>query len=318
MTLTELRYIVAVAKAKHFGKAAEECCVSQPTLSVGIRKLEDSLGVSIFERGRSEVRITSIGQAIINQARNVLNESQVIKDIADSEKDQLKNPIRIASTYTIGKYLFPHLIREAYSFSPRLSLLLNQDYHDILLDKLLRKELDVLLLTSDSTTDYSITPYTDLVYEEILNEDLYLLAAADNKYATIDLVNIDELSLNDLFLLNKQHCLHNQVIDLSPDWRKQLMGNNKGDHRLNEYNFDSLESLYHVVKLKSGAAIIPASFRKDVTKVDDAAVKVIPFVDPVPNRKLNLVWRNDFPRMQVVDTLKQSMRNIALPGIRAV
>jgi LysR family hydrogen peroxide-inducible transcriptional activator len=313
MTLTELRYIVAVARLKHFGKAADECCVSQPTLSVGIRKLEDSLGVTIFERGRSEVKITPIGQAIINQASQVLSESQTIKEIADSNKDQLRNPIRIASTYTIGKYLFPHLVKQAYNLSPKLSLLLNQDYHSILLNKLIEKELDVLILSDVKQNIISDedSVAVDLNYEEVFQENLYLLASVQNKYAKADFLNLSELNLEDLFILNKQHCLYQHVLDLHPNFQS------KAD-KVNEFNCDSLESLYQIIKLRNGATIVPASFSKSIQDVEQDGMKIIPFNDLVPIRKINLVWRKDFTRPQVIDILRRCFSEINICGMFSV
>lgn len=307
MTLTELRYIAAVARLKHFGKAADECCVSQPTLSVGIRKLEDSLGVTIFERGRSEVKITPIGQAIINQATQVLNESQVIKEIADANKDQLRNPIRIASTYTIGKYLFPDLVKQAYSLSPKLSLLLNQDYHNVLLNKLIDKELDVLIL-SGCTQNIMLDEYAqqiELHYEEVFQENLYIVAAIQHKYAKFDALDLSELCLEDLLILNKQHCLHQHILDLSPGFENKL-------DKINEFNFDSLEALFQVIKVRHGATIVPASFVSTIQPVDSKDVKIIPFRSDIARRKINLVWRKDFTRVQVIDTLRNCFKNFNL------
>ena len=110
MTLTELRYVVAVARERHFGRAAETCFVSQPTLSVAIKKLEDELGVTLFERGGSEVGVTSIGAQIVEQAKRVLEQSPAIKEIAKTGKDPLNEPLRLGVIYTIGPYLLPQLV----------------------------------------------------------------------------------------------------------------------------------------------------------------------------------------------------------------
>lgn len=338
MTLTELRYIVAVAKAKHFGKAAEICFVSQPTLSVGIRKLEDSLGITIFERGRAEVKITPIGELIIKQAEQVLNETNVIKSIAEAEKDQFKKPVRIGSTYTIGKYLFPELIRKAYNLEPKLSFLFIQDYQEQLLEKLEQQELDILLLpTSKINTEVGSDNFNEdsslevgknnsehlkdtteknkaskdikdirgirefkenIYFYPVVNENLYLLAAHSSSYSNKANVALDDIDVKDLYLLNKQHCLHQQLIDLVPNW-------NSASDEIIQYDFDSLDLLHQVIIQNNAATIVPESFRNDLDVNKDDLVNFIPFADPKPNRDINLVWRNDFTRTQVVDILKQ-------------
>lgn len=326
MTLTELRYIVAVAHAKHFGKAAEECFVSQPTLSVGIRKLEDSLGVTIFERGRCEVKITPIGQLIINQAEVVLNETQLIKKIAESDKDQLKNPINIASTYTVGKYLFPHLIKQAYNTAPKLSLLFSQDYQQELIKKLRDKEVDVLILTypilstenqknitqSNINEDILVKDFLDLDFnsEPVLKEELYLLTAQGNKYSGNQNLAIEDINFADLYFLNNQHCLRQQVLNLKPEL--EIINT-----KINEFNFDNLESLYQIVKQNKGATVIPALFNQEINQHSGLAedVNIIPFRDPKPSRILSLVWRKDFTRPQVIEVLKDSIAKINLNGI---
>ena len=307
MTLTELRYIVAVAKAKHFGKAAEDCCVSQPTLSVGIRKLEDSLGVSIFERGRSEVRITPIGQVIINQAQNVLNEALLIREIAQSEKDQLAKPIKIASTHTVGKYLFPYIINQAYNFSSKLSLLFNQDYKHLLLHKLKKEDLDIIILSCDNNKNIELDP--DLTSEKILTEDLYLVAHEKNKYASSSNLCLSDILLEDLLLLNKQHCFYDQVLALNSSWNL---------NKVNDTNFDNLEALYNVLKIQSGATIVPALFNSDVVAKDNNNIKVIPIENPKPTRDIHLVWRKNYPRAQVLDIIKDCLGNLNVAGLEVV
>lgn len=324
MTLTELRYIVAVARTKHFGKAADECFVSQPTLSVGIMKLEDHLGITIFERGRSEVRITPIGQAIINQANNVLAECDVIKNIATADKNQLRDPIKIASTYTIGKYLYPHLIKQVYNLSPELSVVLNQDYHEKLIAKLLNKELDLLLIatnvvdSNDSNNSYiynldnfsSALNNQELCFQPVLKEDLYLLTAS-NKFYNNQHISIRNINISELLLLSKQHCLYEQALSINPQWYEQK-------DSLKDTAIDSLESLYNQVSLESGIAVIPALFSHDLKQKPEDKAKIVSFNKSAPSRILSLVWRSDFARMNVLETFKHSFKTIDIPGLQAI
>ncbi len=137
MTLTELRYIVALAQEKHFGRAAKICFVSQPTLSVGIKKLEDDLGVTIFERDKNDVRMTKIGEQMIEQAQCILEEAEKLKDMATSGKNQLRGTLKIGAIYTVGSYLLPNLIPKLKKLAPEMPLVVEEDLTANLREKLL-------------------------------------------------------------------------------------------------------------------------------------------------------------------------------------
>jgi LysR family transcriptional regulator, hydrogen peroxide-inducible genes activator len=146
MTLTELRYIVAVARERHFGRAAEACFVSQPTLSVAIKKLEDELELRLFERGGNEVSVTPLGEAVVNQAQTVLEQAAAIKEIAKRGKDPLAGPLRLGIIYTIGPYLLPALVRQVIEHSPQMPLMLQENFTVKLLEMLRTGELDCAIL----------------------------------------------------------------------------------------------------------------------------------------------------------------------------
>src|SRR5690606_12336845 len=143
MTLTELRYIVAVARERHFGRAAEACFVSQPTLSVAVRKLEEELGVTLFERGVGEVAITPVGERIIEQAQRVLEEAALVKELAKQGKDPLSGPLRLGVIFTIGPYLLPELVPLLKKRAPRMPLMLQEQYTRRLVELLRQGEIDV-------------------------------------------------------------------------------------------------------------------------------------------------------------------------------
>ena len=134
MTLTELRYIVTLAQEQHFGRAAERCHVSQPTLSVGVKKLEDELGVMIFERSKSAVRTTPVGESIVAQAQKVLESAQGIRELAQVGKNQLAAPLRVGAIYTVGPYLFPHLIPQLHRVAPQMPLYIEENFTHVLRD----------------------------------------------------------------------------------------------------------------------------------------------------------------------------------------
>src|SRR5262245_54631771 len=146
MTLTELRYIVAVARERHFGRAAEACFVSQPTLSVAVKKLEEELGVPLFERGPGEVTVTPGGQRIVEQAQRVLEEASRIRELAAAGRDPLAGPLRLGAIYTIGPYLLPKLIPILRKSAPTMQLLIQENFTHRLAESLKNGDVDVILI----------------------------------------------------------------------------------------------------------------------------------------------------------------------------
>lgn len=146
MTLTELKYIVTLAQERHFGRAAEKCFVSQPTLSVAIKKLEGELDVAIFERSKSSVSVTPLGERIVAQAQRVLEEARTIKELANSGKDQLSSPMKLGAIFTIGPYLFPHLVPQIHQQAPTMPLYLEENYTGVLRRQLRDGELDAIIV----------------------------------------------------------------------------------------------------------------------------------------------------------------------------
>ena len=163
MTLTELRYVVTLARERHFGRAAERCHVSQPTLSVAVKKLEEELGISLFERSKSSIRVTEVGQRIIDQAQTVLDQVGVIKDLAQDGKNQLNSPLKVGAIYTIGPYLFPHLLPELRRAAPEMPLIIEENYTANLRQKLRHSELDAIIiaLPFDEPEMFTLTLYDE-------------------------------------------------------------------------------------------------------------------------------------------------------------
>lgn len=173
MTLTELRYIVTLAQERHFGRAAERCFVSQPTLSVAVKKLEEELGVALFERSKSSVQVTPLGEKIVAQAQRVLEQSSVIKELANAGKDQLSSPLRIGAIYTIGPYLFPHLIPALTRSAPQMPLYIEESFTANLRRKLRSGELDAIIVALPFTE-------TDVVTKPLYEEHFEVLMPADH------------------------------------------------------------------------------------------------------------------------------------------
>jgi LysR family hydrogen peroxide-inducible transcriptional activator len=301
MTLTELRYIVTLAQEKHFGKAAERCFVSQPTLSVAIRKLEDELNIAIFERSRSEVRLTPIGEQVVRQAQRVLDEAAAIKSIASLGKDQLTQPLRIGAIFTVGPYLFPHLIRNIRPSAPNMPLVLEENYTSVLRQKLRNGELDVIIISPPFTE-----PDTEQL--DLYDEPFNVLIPAHHPLATSDKITRKQLEREHVLLLGEGHCFRDQVLNACPGLRRA----NLDDQSLLPEG-TSLETLRHMVASGLGLTIVPASSSNRNIYDSDTLVER-PFAGKVPFRRVAMVWRNRFTRPQAIGVLTRVLTVCDIPG----
>src|SRR6185436_17569868 len=203
VTLTELRYIVAVARERHFGRAAETCFVSQPTLSVAVKKLEDELGVTVFERGPGEVSVTPAGQKIVEQAQRVLEEASRIREIAAAGKDPLAGPLRLGAIYTIGPYLLPKLIPILRKTAPALQLLIQENFTHVLGEELKSGRVDVILVA---------LPFDEpgIATRAVYDEPFMVAVPKGHPWEGRKRVTSDELSNESLLLLGEGHCFRDQ------------------------------------------------------------------------------------------------------------
>lgn len=297
MTLTELRYIVVLAQEKHFGKAAERCHVSQPTLSVGVKKLEEELNVYIFERSKNSVRLTPVGETIVAQAQKVLAQSQIIRELAQAGKDQLAMPLRLGAIYTVGPYLFPHLIPELHKAAPEMPLYIEENFTHVLRDKLRSGDLDAIIVA---------LPFADV---DILTKPLYeehfdVLMPANHPWTKLKSINVDALSSKNLLLLGEGHCFRDQVLEACPTTKIN-------DH--NEYTTiesTSLETIRHMVASGLGISVLPHSAIHSPYYVE-GVVEVRPFTAPVPTRTVAIAWRTSFPRPKAIDMLVDAVKHCA-------
>jgi LysR family hydrogen peroxide-inducible transcriptional activator len=211
MTLTELRYIVAVARERHFGRAAEACFVSQPTLSVAVKKLEEELDVKIFERGGNEVSVTPLGEAIVRQAQQVIEQAGAIKEIARRGKDPLAGPLRLGIIYTIGPYLLPDLVKQTIARSPQMPLMLQENFTARLLDMLRTGELDCAILAE---------PFPDagLAIAPLYDEPFMVAVPRTHALARRKSVSAEELKRETLLLLGTGHCFRDHVLEVCPEY----------------------------------------------------------------------------------------------------
>lgn len=295
MTLTELRYIVALAQTQHFGQAAERCHISQPTLSVGVKKLEEDLGVLIFERSKSAVRVTPVGEAIVAQAQRVLEQAQTIRELAQAGKNQLTAPLRVGAIYTVGPYLFPQMIPLLHRSAPEMPLYIEENFTHILRDKLRNGELDVIIIA---------LPYQDAdVLTKIAYEEPFcVLLPAEHPWTQRD--SIDSSMLNDksLLLLGEGHCFRDQVLEACPTTQT---GN--PENRYTTVEASSLETIRHMVASGLGVSVLPLSAVDNHRYAEDV-IAVRPFTAPAPTRTVAIAWRATFPRPKAIDVLMDAIR----------
>lgn len=302
MTLTELRYIVAVARHLHFGKAAEACFVSQPTLSVAVKKLEEELGVTLFERGVSEIQPTPVGQRVVLQAQRVLEQAEVIKQIAKEGKEQLRDPLRVGIIYTIGPYLLPHLIPSLKALAPDMPLIIKEDYTENLRVALKSGELDVAILS---------LPFEEpgLNTCELYNEPFVLAMPATHPLAGEACIHTEQLDDETLLVLGAGNCFREQVIKVCPGC---LSGNQQqGDSLQKTLEGSSLETIRQMAASGVGITVLPCTSAGKGMDIN-GLLSIRPFADPAPSRDVVLVWRTSFPRKEVVKTLFQAVQECSL------
>jgi LysR family hydrogen peroxide-inducible transcriptional activator len=288
MTLTELKYIITLAQEHHFGRAAEKCHVSQPTLSVAIKKLERELDIAIFERSKSSVTVTPLGERIIAQAQRVLEESRAIKEIASSGKDQLTTPLKIGAIFTIGPYLFPHLVPQIHKQAPTMPLYLEENYTGVLRHQLRDGELDAIIIALPFTE-------TDVLTRPLYDENFVVVLPKTHAWTKQTFIKAEQLTDEDLLMLGEGHCFRDQVFEHCPAL------NRKHHSRLGSVlEGSSLETLKYMVASGLGITVLPESA---ISNLDLNLVTTRPFESPAPFRTVALAWRASFPRGQAIDLL---------------
>ena len=301
MTLTDLRYIVTLARERHFGRAAEKCFVAQPTLSVAVKKLEEELGVAVFERG-AEVSVTPIGAQIVAQAERVLAEAARVAEVAAQGKDPLSGPLRIGVIYTIAPYLLPNLVPLLRERAPRMPLIIKEGFTEGLIDEVKAGELDVIVIALPLDE-------SGLVAQPVYDEAFRALVPANHPWAKLKGIEPTWLLDEPLLMLGAGNCFRDKVLDLcaqtsAPGTPQILEGS-------------SLETIRYMVASGIGVSVMPSSCADSIPK-NDKLLRVRPFVEPTPTRRVGLVWRSSFPRHKAVDLLRLALLDCHLPGTRPV
>jgi LysR family hydrogen peroxide-inducible transcriptional activator len=301
MTLTELRYIVAVAREKHFGRAAEACFVSQPTLSVAIKKLEEELDVKLFERGANEVSVTPLGDAIVRQAQSVIEQAAGIKEIAKRGKDPLNGPLKLGIIYTIGPYLLPDLVRHAIEMTPQMPLMLQENFTVKLLEMLRTGELDCAIMAEPF-------PDTGLAVAPLYDEPFVVAMPRSHALAKRKSVSAEELKRETMLLLGTGHCFRDHVLEVCPEFAR-FSSDAEGIRK--SFEGSSLETIKHMVASGMGITVVPAlSMPKEA-----GLVKYISFSAPIPTRRVVLAWRRTFTRYEAIAALRNAVYSCALDGV---
>ena len=304
MTLTELRYIVAVARERHFGRAAESCFVSQPTLSVALKKLEDELGVVLFERGAGDVTPTPMGARIIEQAQRVIEQAQVIKEIAKAGKDPLVGPLKLGMIYTVAPYLLPPLVKILHKRAPQMPLILQENYTHVLRERLKQGEVDAAVLALPfEEPGFAIQPLYD--------ESFVVAVPRTHRWATRKSIAPDELKRETMVLLGAGHCFRDHVIEVCPELGRFQAA---ADDMQQNFEGSSLETIRQMVASGIGLTVLPSSSVPAKTPRDSLLV-YIPFTRPVPTRRIVLVYRKSFPRLQAIDALRNAILGCNLNGV---
>ncbi|TSE18431.1 Hydrogen peroxide-inducible activator [Tepidimonas alkaliphilus] len=315
MTLTELKYIVAVARERHFGRAAEACFVSQPTLSVAIKKLEEELEVKIFERSAAEVTVTPLGEEIVRQAQVVLEQAAAIKEIAKRGKDPLAGPLRLGLIYTIAPYLLPDLVRQVIERARQMPLILQENFTAKLLEQLRLGEIDAAILAEPF-------PEANLAVAPLYDEPFVAVVPRDHPLAQRTEITVEELKRETMLLLGNGHCFRDHVLQVCPEFAR-FSDHAEGIQK--SFEGSSLETIKHMVAAGMGVTLVPRlSVPKGALPGEEghgaaadgvqAYVRYIPLAGEPPKRRVVLVWRRSFTRYEAIAALRNAIYACELPG----
>ena len=320
MTLTELKYIVAVARTKHFGKAAEACFVSQPTLSVAVKKLEDELEVKLFERSAGEVTVTPLGAEIVRQAQSVLEQAAAIREMARRGQDPLAGPLKLGVIYTIGPYLLPDLVRQAIERMPQMPLMLQENFTARLLEMLRTGEIDCAILAD---------PFPDagLALAPLYDEPFLAALPAGHPLAGRAELTTSQLKNETMLLLGAGHCFRDHVLHFCPEFAGAGYAE---EGARGSFEGSSLETIKHMVASGLGVTLVPRlsisaealappASRARHPHDDAALVRYLPVKDAetgaIPTRRVTLAWRRSFTRYEAIAALRNAIYACELPGV---
>ncbi|WP_150049676.1 MULTISPECIES: LysR substrate-binding domain-containing protein [Methylomonas] len=291
MNLRDLRYLIAVADLRSFVQAAERCYISQPTLSTQIKKMEDDLGVQIFERSNKKVLLTEAGSLIVESARRILREVDHIKELAENVQDPYAGNLRIGAFPTLSTYVFPGLVPLIRETLPRIRLILVEEKTEALMHKLKNGDIDMALLALPIADDF-------LQHEELFEDEFLLAVATDHELAKASQVQLSDLAgQKHMLLLEEGHCLRGHALKIC-----RL-------HGVEEYQdvrATGLETLRQMVRAGSGITFMP----RIAVRQQEQGIRYIPFRPPVPSRSIGLVWRKTSHRGQLIAVVADLIKKV--------
>jgi len=319
MTLTELKYIVAVARERHFGRAADACHVSQPTLSVAIKKLEDELELKIFERNANEVSVTPLGAEVVRQAQTVLEQAAAIREIAKRGKDPLAGPLKLGVIYTIGPYLLPDLVRQVIERTPQMPLMLQENFTVRLLEQLRLGEIDCAILAEPF-------PDTNLAIAPLYDEPFVAAVPAAHPLASRACITAEEIKQETMLLLGTGHCFRDHVLEVCPEFARYA-ADAEGIRK--SFEGSSLETIKHMVAAGMGVTLVPrlsvpsaalqaggdTGAAQSAGALSHAYLRYLPFAGEAPSRRVVLAWRRSFTRYEAIAALRNAVYACELPGV---
>ena len=291
MSLTELKFIVAVARERNFRRAAEKCFVTQPALSLAIKKLEEELHIIIFERSRTDVSMTEIGAKIVEQASKVLEEAAYIKQLAELGKNQLKSPLKLGMIHSVGPYLLPEIIPILRKTAPDMPLEVEENLTANLEAQLKNGVIDVAIIALPFAV-------AGLQYRALYDEEFDVVVPSSHHWAKRKYIKPEELSDEKVLLLNSGHCFSNQVTQACPELSRKgevLQGN-------------SLETIRNMVASNLGITVLPCSATAE--RYNNPLITVIPFISPAPTRRIAIAWRKSFVRLEAVEKIAEAITAI--------
>lgn len=294
MTLTQLSYIVAVDRYRHFATAAEKSYVTQPTLSMQIHKLEDELGVTIFDRSKSPVIPTEIGEKIIEEAKEILKQSKHIEDLASLKDEELRGTFRIGIIPTIAPYLLPLFLRNFRNKYPEVRLVFEEVVTDELLDLLDQDYLDIGVIATPADRG-------NIFEEELYYEPFLGYVSEDHPLAKKERLTVEDLEISNLWLLNEGHCFRDQTVKLCKKFRK-----NKLDDPKIEFESGNLETLKQLVEQNFGMTLLPYLAKNQINE-RCAKAHLRYFDNPVPRRKVRVVYGREYLKKNIIEAFKQEI-----------
>ena len=297
MTLSELKYIVAVARERHFGKAAKACFVSQPTLSVAVKKLESELGVTLFERGSSEIVLTAVGKQIVTQAQIVLESADRVKQIAHEGDEQFVEPLRIGVIFTIGPYLLPHLIPILREQVPEMPIIVEEGFTADLRVKLKQGSLDAIIV-SNPFEEPGIN--TCIMYEE----PFVVVVPLSHPLAQVKSVAARQLESETVLLLGQGNCFRDQVLKACPECQRS----GDQDDLQRSLESGSIETIRHMVASGVGITVLPCT-AAGAEEYSRRLLSIKRFRGMSPSRDVILAWRKGYPRVQAIDAVAEAVHS---------